>query len=84
MGRKRSPILQHVNKTLMKAVKAACHFHSDVKFRDWLKKYQDTIQPIYDGLTGKVSLINIKFDGKHKFYDSLCSQENINEEVQGL
>ena len=49
---------------LMKTIKAAHHFQNDVQ----LKQYQEAIQPVYDGLTGKVSSASIKFkDGKHKF-----------------
>jgi len=52
----------------MKTVKAARHFRNDVELQDRLKQYQEAIQPVYDGLTGKVSSASIKFkDGKRKF-----------------
>ena len=53
---------------LMKTVKAACHFQNDVELQDRLKQYQEAIQPVYDGLTGKASSTSIKFkDGTCKF-----------------
>ena len=60
--------MQEINKTLMKTVKAARHFRNDVDLQEQLKRYQEMIQPVYDGLTGKASSATIKFgDGKRKF-----------------
>jgi hypothetical protein len=81
------PILRQINKTLTKTVKAARHFRNDVDLQDRLKKYQETIQPIYEGLTGKATSINVKFDGKRGFFiinHSALKIILIRNNIQGL